>query len=159
MDKLKLKALSVEKLAGTLNRQLTTSTRVNKFLEGDFTIPKQINDTEDWIKKQFSGVVNVNNIDEIVEEIVQRDVNAAVSKVTEELQALQLTDEQAAKVPDAILNYRKFLESVIAKSKRVKQIVHDRNKNLKTGEVKPAKVPVVKESNSKKEKVIEETES
>jgi hypothetical protein len=156
MKKANLGDLSLERLIGTEGRVLSKSSSVNKFLNKDFKLPSTMKNLEEWTKKQYSGVANTDYVKELVDEIVGRDIEKEVTKVTEELNAHTLTDTQSALVPDAIKGYRKFLVDGVAKSKRVLEVVDKVNE--KVAKVKAVVDEVVKPKEQPKEKATNKKE-
>lgn len=129
IDEAKIAALSLERVGGQVSRLMNSSSKVNAFLNKEHKMPNAIKELGKWVEKQTYGTANAKDIVKLVDIACAREVKAEVDKVTEEFAAMQLTKEQKAKLPDAIVAHEKYLQELVSKMKRVKDAV---NKSEKT---------------------------
>lgn len=147
MDKAEIAKLSLERVGGKVGRLMSTSTKVNKFLNKNHTIPTSIREIEKWKDAQILGVSGQDEIVSLVNAAIGRTVKSEVDKVAAELAAIQLTKEQLKALPGAIESYEKHLIEYVSKLKRVKEILPkiEVKTPISKPDVKKANVEVKKE--------------
>jgi hypothetical protein len=124
IDEAKIAKLSLERVGGQVSRLMNSSSKVNRFLNRENKIPTAIKELGKWIELQTSGVANVEDISKLIAIACARTIKTEVDKVTEEFAAMQLTDDQIAKLPGAIEAYEKFLIELVSKLKRVDSAIN-----------------------------------
>lgn len=109
VDKSVIAKLSMTKVGGKASRLMGSSTKLNKFLAGNFTIPLNIRESAKWAKAQTFGCANKEDISTLVNEAMRKSVKSELEETTTMYAAMQLTKEQEKLLPQAIVKYEEYL--------------------------------------------------
>lgn len=115
--------LTIEQNARAFNRSATANTSLNKFVNGEFKVPKmfQDNNFKDFVKemKQGIGLVGVDEMAEKLNAIVASKVDAEVESKIKSLSKLPLTKEQQDKLEAAKILYHMHLSVIVSNAKKM----------------------------------------
>lgn len=114
--------LAINKTNNAMSRLMAVTEEVVKFLNGEFRLPKRLENPREWFDVYSKGeIVDSERMTEIASEAIAIVIKEETDKATEWLTSFKLTKKQLEDVPKAVIRFEKFMQLSVSKHRAIKE--------------------------------------